>query len=524
MRRKLILLGIDGGTWKIIKPLKEEGHLPTFQEIVDEGIHGTLTSTIPPNTLPAWTSIFTGTNPGKHGITNFTIRKDHTNFSVATLKDRMVDSIWRILSNLGLRSIIVNDPVTYPPEEINGIMTTGLCTPPGSQNFVHPRELKDELDRVTNRYECELPLDFSKIAATSKNKAYERLAEFANKIARASFYLAKNYEWDVLAIILTSIDRLQHFCWNDGHFIKDHYKWLDLIVREFLNIEPDANIVGVSDHGFGQLTKCFYVNNWLSALGLLKLKKSTISSLMSRSGLTYHKIAQVLLRIGMYQATAKLTPAWIKGRIPSSVFEKDALIDYANSSAYSVGFNGGIFINRKNNCENEGLKDMIFRNLRQVNDRGVFPVSNVYRNDEVLWGPYVHRGPDIFLLPHEGYEVSPRLSSFGIFGLPMARGTHRLEGIFIAYGPDIKKGYKLNFHFQTWDIAPTLLHTLGSPIPDYMDGKVLKEIFKEGTLPHIRPVKLQKYSELIPRKVAEVVYEPKGEEEIKERLRRLGYL
>ena len=501
MRKKLILLGIDGGTWKLINPLKDEGWLPTFQELTDQGTEGTLISTIPPNTYPAWTSIFTGTNTGKHGIADIMIRKDNSTFGAATSNNRMVDSVWRILSNFGLRSIVVNDPVTYPPEKINGVMTTGLSTPFGSQNFVYPKELRDDLNRVAHSYECDIPIDFDEMVAVNKNQAYEKLLEFAEKIAKCSLYLARNYEWDVLAVIFTSTDRLQHFFWNDIRYVKNHYKWLDATVREFLELEPDANIIGVSDHGFGPLTKCFYINNWLSLLGLVKLEKSTLRSLMSRFNLTYQRIVQMLLRLKLYQPVAKLTPRGIKRRTPISNLEKKASIYYDKSIAYSLNTNGGIFINDKmvNDREKEKCKHLVSTKLQKVIDEGAPIISNVYYNNEVLRGPHTHRGADILLLPREGYEISSSLYSSGIFGPPIATkaprtGTHQPEGIFFACGPHIKKRCILNSNVNTWDIAPTILHMLGLPIPDYMDGRVLKEIFRKGTIPDRRPVKLQKYS------------------------------
>jgi predicted AlkP superfamily phosphohydrolase/phosphomutase len=501
MRKKLILLGIDGGTWNLIKPLKDEGQLPTFQELTELGTEGTLISTIPPNTHPAWTSIFTGTNPGKHGIADCIIRKDNSIFSVATSKDRMVDSVWQILSNFGLRSIVVNDPVTYPPEKINGILTTGLCTPHGSQNFVYPQELRSELNKVVGSYECDIPIDFDEMVATNKDKAYERLVEFAEKTVKCSLYLARNYEWDVLAVIFTSIDRVQHFFWNDNRYVKNHYKWLDAAVKKFLELEPDANIIGVSDHGFGPLTRCFYVNNWLFSLGLLKLKKSTIRSWMSRHGLTYTRIVRELLKIKAYSMVAKLTPHWIKSRIPISNHEEKASIHYDESIAYVLNTNGGIFINERilNKHEKRKWRDRVFVNLRKVIDREAPVISDIFYNNEVLQGPYIHRGADVLLLTREGYEISSYLYPSGMFGPPIitkARrtGTHRPKGIFFGYGPYIKKGYRLNSYVHTWDITPTLLHMLGLPIPDYMDGRVLKEIFRKGTMPDKSPVKSQKYN------------------------------
>ena len=69
--RRVLVIGLDGATWDLIKPWVDEGKLPTFKKLLCEGTYGTLKTTIPPITLPAIPSFMTGKNPGKHGITSF---------------------------------------------------------------------------------------------------------------------------------------------------------------------------------------------------------------------------------------------------------------------------------------------------------------------------------------------------------------------------------------------------------------------------------------------------------------------
>jgi len=57
--RKVFVIGIDGATFKIIKPNLHK--LPTFSKLVKQGASGFLKSTIPPLSPAAWTSIVTGT-------------------------------------------------------------------------------------------------------------------------------------------------------------------------------------------------------------------------------------------------------------------------------------------------------------------------------------------------------------------------------------------------------------------------------------------------------------------------------
>ena len=71
--KRVLLLGLDGMTYSVLEPAFEAGHMPVFQRLLERGASGVLTSTVPPYTPPGWTSIFTGVNPGKHGIFGFTL-------------------------------------------------------------------------------------------------------------------------------------------------------------------------------------------------------------------------------------------------------------------------------------------------------------------------------------------------------------------------------------------------------------------------------------------------------------------
>ncbi|HLG36987.1 MAG TPA: alkaline phosphatase family protein, partial [Nitrososphaera sp.] len=65
--RKMVLFGVDGATWTLFSKFIADGDLPNFERVVKGGAHGTLMSTVPAVTVPSWTSMFTGVNPGKHG-------------------------------------------------------------------------------------------------------------------------------------------------------------------------------------------------------------------------------------------------------------------------------------------------------------------------------------------------------------------------------------------------------------------------------------------------------------------------
>ncbi len=489
--RKTILIGLDGCCFDVLNRLMADGRLPTLSEIISEGSRAVLRSTIPPNSLPAWTSIFTGVNPGKHGIID-SILRINGEIKVATSRDRAVPSLWKILDAWGVKQIVVNEPVTYPPAQINGVMLTGFSTPPAAQNYIYPFELREEVDRACGGYMPDLELDFEGVISKDRNKGLKMMEDFAKKTFEAACYLAKNYEWDLLSCIFTSTDRLLHFYFDDPNAIISHLKLIDGMISKMLELE-ESNVLIVSDHGFGPLKKSFYINSWLKKLSYLKERRTVSNMLLTGLGLNYRRLSSLLTKLKLYGIAARLVPTSVKKAIPTDAGEP--AIDHKESLFYSLSVNGGIYVNDiriKTSTQIDSLIDVL-RSLSIGSER---PIEQVFRKKEILWGNCTGRAPEILFLPAVGYEISPRL-------LPsilepskatgdIRTGTHRPRGIFLAFGPDIKRG-KLPHNINTWDIAPTILHEFGLPIPDYMDGWVLKEIFKERSKILTRPVKLIKW-------------------------------
>src|SRR6185369_8280186 len=143
---KTIIIGLDGATFDIIRPLASDGRLPVLSRLMREGVSSPLRSTILPNSFPGWASCTTGTSEGMHGVFSPFI-KNHSSYGVRAMSglDIMTRPVWDILSEHRARSVVLNVPTTYPPEPINGLMVTGMLTPGRASAFTYPESLKSEL-------------------------------------------------------------------------------------------------------------------------------------------------------------------------------------------------------------------------------------------------------------------------------------------------------------------------------------------------------------------------------------------
>ena len=152
---RLLVIGLDGATLDLVRPWAAAGRLPVLARLMAAGAWGPLRSTIPAATFPAWTSLVTGVNPGRHGVLDFTERVPGT-YRVRFVNGsyRRVPALWTRLSAAGRRVAVLTVPATYPPEPIDGVMVSGFDSPLATAidgSFVHPRALYRDLQRAVGR-------------------------------------------------------------------------------------------------------------------------------------------------------------------------------------------------------------------------------------------------------------------------------------------------------------------------------------------------------------------------------------
>jgi predicted AlkP superfamily phosphohydrolase/phosphomutase len=548
---RVLVIGLDGVAPDLVTSWVQQGRLPTFARVLKEGVFGKLRSTTPPSSPPAWTSAVTGVNPGKHGIFEFVYYDGHGRRPVDSTR-RRTKAIWRILSEKGRKVGVVNVPMTFPPEKVNGFMVSGLMAGLDAK-FTYPESLKQEL--LQRNYRIDVTYEKWASIALQLDRNMTSAAEDAwdadERRKDVVLHLMDGFDWDFFMVVFVSADRVQHMFWRymncscGGDVVMATYEKLDAILNELLGrVEHDVNVIMISDHGFGPEHKSVRINNWFRSQGMLRLRRSS-TGLLRMLGLTEANLVRVAReligpgRLGRVvqereHALRRLRHLGMIPRLGLATFED---FDWSRTKACYV-FGDAIRMNLKGRepCGNvqpgvefEELLGHITSGLLELKDpsTGVNPIRAVHRSGDVYRGKYSADAGDLILEMADGYAADEYVG--GELIVPSAHrwgprflgpsGTHAVNGMISALGPDIRTGYTLG-GARIIDVTPTVLYLMGLPIPDYMDGNVLSEA--------LTPSFIQK---------SPITYEP-GEsdqdtrdvytaEELKiveDRLRALGYL
>lgn len=540
--QRVLVIGLDGATFDVLRPMMADGRLPRLKEAMDAGASGTLYSTVPPITPAAWTTFLTGKQPGRHGILDFEsydVTTGNINLNSAR-RVAHIRNLWQILSEKGFKVGSVNVPMTYPPLPVNGFVVTGFETPGPQSEFTHPRELRED---ILQRWPDPTLRSKWKGGANCSDQDFVVNMNYVAGSFRQGVDMTRTlgdrFGWDVLMVVFKLVDNLQHKTWKylDPRFAgrnphraeqtKQCLDRMDEAVGELLDYAKAAQaaVMIVSDHGHGsQDGKCF-PNRLLEKWGYLKLR----GPLARVAGRTRRVIDRY----------------YDKGRrraiVPIHNIERHVPVDFAGTQAcvMHAGNAGFLYINLKNRqpggivdpAEYEALRAELIARFRGLDCRvktpwgetiDLFPevykpeeLYNVLREDE----PWL---PDLLLIQHECLSVVRRLYGRKIVdweSYDRLEGTHRKEGIFIAAGPGVC--HNPDVIAQLGDCAPTICALLGLRVPEDMEGRVLEEIFVSKPV-----VERERAGKVLGAATAstEKVYSEADEKEITERLTNLGYL
>jgi predicted AlkP superfamily phosphohydrolase/phosphomutase len=556
---KVLAIGLDGATFTILQPLMEQGKMPHLAQMQREGSWGSLLSTVPPVTAPAWSSFMTGVNPGKHGVFDF-FQRDPRGYAYEETAafvhagSVLQPALWDILSQANKRVGVVNIPLTYPPHRVNGFMITGMLTPPSARTFTYPPELSGHLEGYRIDLEhTRTDSGFDLERRPDEDTLLQAVNELLDCRAEHCLRLMGSDEWDFFMVVFVGPDRLFHELWHYldpncmaynsargkavRRAVESYLNRLDAVVGRLRGTAgPDATTFVMSDHGFGPAPeKRVNLNEWLVDLDLLRV---------ARGGRHLLKAEYWATRLGLRRPASKrilekLVPLHRLRRAGADRQGRRAVpADWHRTRAHAMQMYNhycGIEINLKGRKrqgivnqgqEYEQLRDHILSELSKLRDpEDGFPlVQSAYRREAIFAGAHSDLAPDIVV------ELDPRYAGVASLGNgrivtahdPRRQGDHRREGIFLAQGPIIVPGSISPSAFIT-DLAPTILYALGVPVYQDMDGSVLTEIFDRDYVAS-HPVSFTEVT--LPDIMAETENPFSAEDRaaISDRLRRLGYL
>ena len=511
---KVIVLGLDGATFDLMLPWMEEGHLPAIAELVETGARSPLESTIPPHTPCAWSSFITGKNPGKHGLLDFVepVPGSH-DFRFTNASSRAGSSLWSLINRHGLKTGVVNVPMTFPPEKVDGYLVSGLDAPHEQSEFTYPATIRDEIAARSIDYRIDLQHmgDMGTYA-----KCRSRLAEICEiETARteAFEYLRRQYPSEFQMLVYTATDRVQHHFWHymdpshdkydsEGaelfrNAIRDVYVHVDhLIARVLDGKDRDTIVMTMSDHGFGPTSSLrLRLNQSLAHREHLRFQREGGASRVKR--MLAGAVDRLLRSTLSCDFKRKLAARFPRLRVWFENLD-EARLEWSETIAFASEFyraSPAIWINRSgrfpdgtvgDGAEYEAALETTAAALLSITDSstGERAINKVYRTRDIYEGPFVDRAPDLipswwddgFLIeqsdPHGGPQGDAFRAEGDLWRGVEFTGSHRLDGIFTMTGGPVKPGYVFEGAKIT-DVAPTVLYMMGLPIPADMDGSPL---------------------------------------------------
>jgi predicted AlkP superfamily phosphohydrolase/phosphomutase len=479
-----------------MKPLMDKGLIPNFKSIYELGNRGILKSVIPPLTPPGWASIYTGKNPGKHGLFEFSKRNGYA-FTTNTCWDyNEAPPVWKYLADHGKRCVLLNVPMYYPPLKMQNCYSVSGFTAIETLDIYHPESLRQELLKKIPNYRIDsfwrhnLP--------EGQEEAYIKgNIELTKSRIKALNYLMKEKTWDFFFVVFTGTDRMQHFFWDEiikgNPEVTQYYRLLDEAIGHVLNSLRGGDFLFiVSDHGFCPIQKGVNINKVLQQQGLLSIKKTV------EVPINYRKLKRLIENWGVGNILKNILPRKFINKLHEHTKIKGVFsfskIDWTHTKAFaSSGLFGGICINLKNRepsgivseSKYNSVRDNIiqaFSSLKDNEGNGGKVIKNVYRREELYSGKYLHEMPDLVLLAETGYRFDATIDHGDIFREPrsgidhqITRGEHEVDSIFMFKHDDFNKRFN---EVSVIDIAPSVLNLFELPIPTSMDGKSLFEEYK----------------------------------------------
>lgn len=513
----IVIIGLDGADWVALRPLMDDGAMPALKAFVERGASARLDSVLPTNSMSAWTSFMTGVNPGRHGVYEF-VRKTSTPFRTAVTNSSVVrfPALWQTLAAAGRSSCAIDMPPLYPPLPVDGCLMLGGIGARAAEGraYTWPRELAGEVESAVGGFVADVP--WTGKSGQEEQLVADLIALVENRV-RVTEHMLDRHRVDLLCSVFVAPDRLQHVFWQDLTQHGPHYA----LARRFYEAQDAAlarlldridltktDVLIVSDHGFRPLHKAFDVNAFLRSAGFLSWEGAR--PLLASALRLASRVPPVRSWIeGRFRERGRMLPK--RELSPRSV----AYSDLADS--VSVNIAGRETTGSVPAEEQFEVEQAVTAALLEFRDpeSGNHVVGGFRRRDDYFSGPYLDEAPDLLIEFNEGY-------GYGRWGVvlaewPHCQGVHSRNGIIAAAGPHFRRGEQAP-PLSIMDVAPTVLSLLEVPVPAGTDGRVAESLLAA-------PVRVTAgEAPAAPARAEPGAYSEEEEEQVRERLRGLGYL
>jgi predicted AlkP superfamily phosphohydrolase/phosphomutase len=397
------VVGLDGVPHSLLKRFTEDGTMPALAEIVRTGRLRKMKVTLPEISAVSWPSFMTGSNPGRHSIFGFTDLKPNSySMRFPSYGDLRAPTIWDKLAEKAKRSVVINQPSTYPARPMEGVLVSGFVAL-SLRKAVHPRSALQHLEQ--NGY----IIDIDTLRAREDHPyLLSENAKVLEARERATNYFWDNEKWDYFEVVVTGTDRLHHYLWDalddNTHpcheAFLDYYRQVDGFIgrihSKFRKLtgagESTPGFFILSDHGFTGVKSEFYLSAWLKKEGFLKLEKEDADSLEA--------IADGTRAFAMDPSRIYLN---MVGKYPKGcVKPEDVRPIVADLKA--------------------GLCELTLNGDRVI--------DKVFERDEAYDGPFAELGPDLIAVSQYGYDIKGTPKHKELFGSTPLTGMHTWDDAF----------------------------------------------------------------------------------------------
>ncbi|MDS0258499.1 alkaline phosphatase family protein [Haloarcula sp. S1CR25-12] len=531
---RTLLLGLDGVSVPVLDSLVDDAVVPTLESLFERSATGPLTSQLPPWTPSAWPSLYTGVNPGKHGVYGF-LTFDGYDHDVVDATDVRAHALWELLDQRGHSSVVVNVPVTAPARAIDGAVLPGYISPEDPPG--HPEGILRDVRDATGEYTVYGPMD------TPGKAALPDIAAHARSRGDAFAYLADRFEPDFGFLEFQQTDTVFHRRPEDREAVECVFGAVDDAVETALDATDPDTVVVVSDHGIGEyegyeVRLNEFLRDWghvettaegegmpsWDAIARQRLQQGEEGGtpdrgvaergveLLARVGLTSQRIQRALEPLGLAEPVATLAPT-------DAVRAGTEQVDFPASEAYMRDrIELGIRLNVEGREpagvvateEYDAVRSDIVGRLRELTDPDGRPVfDRVAPREAVFEGPYTEAAPDIVVVPRAFQNFLNGSLLGDHFGTPRESWNHKRDGVVAVSGAGVDETASLA-DAHLFDVAPTVLSVLEVPRPARMDGT---------PLPVVTPSPVEQYPPYEGMSGA-----TREDHDVAERLAHLGYI